>query len=107
MKSFFGSLFIDKSQLEELECPMKLEYYKTSKTENNRTIYGVEIVVIEYRKDRTYVEAKEVGEISLDEKEIEYLLQLFKDNVVTPVSVEYIIEDYMKETYNLEEIACS
>ena len=109
MKNFFGSLFIEKSMLKEagINFEIKLEYYKISETHKNKTMYGVEVIVTEYRKEKTYVETKEAKEIFESEEEIEYLLKLLKDNIVTPTCLDDVIEDYIKENYSLEKIACS
>ncbi len=94
MKKFFGSTFMKKSSLEKegIYHPIELEYYKNI-DENEKIKYGISVVKKEYKKDETKIETKHIKNLSQDEEKIEKLLSIFKKFEVTPVAVEYIIED--------------
>lgn len=99
MKVFYGGIFIEGEALQEagLQHPIKLEYYKTINKETNK--YGIDIVKTEYNKNQINTEEKEIKYLSNDESKIEKLLNLFKQNTVTPVTAEYITEDILKTNF--------
>ena len=96
MKSFFGGIFINRDKLREagIEYPIKVEYYKVI-NENKENIidklkYGIEIIKTEYR-EKIGVEQKKLENITENEKEIEKILSLIKENEVTPIGLEDVI----------------
>lgn len=103
MKTFYGGIFIEKQKLEAegIFHPIKLEYYKSiredgiMKGENNR--FGISVVKTEYLHGNTKVERKELNNLTNDENKIEEVLRLFKENEVTPISVEDIICDLCRK----------
>ena len=99
MKTFFDGIFISKSQLEEagIKYPIKLEYYKTAiEGENVKTKYGVEIVKTEYENQTVRIETKELDNITSNENEIDKILNLLKNNEVTPIGAEDVLVDMLK-----------
>lgn len=102
MKTFYGSTFIKKEELEEegISYPIKLEYYKIINedeiTRGEKSRFGIKVIKTEYREEPK-VEEKEVRYMSNDEKRIEEILEIFKRNEVTPISVEEIISDFGKK----------
>ena len=98
MKTFYSSTFIKK---EELPYPIKLEYYKIINEDEimkgEKARFGIKVVKTEYR-EKPKVEEKEITYLSNDEKRIEEILDIFKRNEVTPISVEEIIYDFWKST---------
>lgn len=102
MKTFYGSTFIKKEELEEegISYPIKLEYYKIINedeiTRGEKSRFGIKVIKTEYREEPK-VEEKEVRYLSNDEKRIEEILEIFKRNEVTPISVEEIISDFGKK----------
>ena len=106
MKYFFGCTFMSKAELEDMgvKYPIKLEYYKTQTNEadvkNQKDIkYGVEVIKTTYVDEQVAVERKTIPEIMADEQKVNKILDKFRQNKVTPVSAEYIIEDMLKETF--------
>lgn len=97
MKAFFDGIFIPKKDLEEagINYPIKLEYYKTSENENIEAKYGIEIVKTEYLEGNVKIESKEVKNILNNEEEQEKILKLLKDNQVTPIGVEDVLEEIL------------
>lgn len=110
LKKFFGGLFIEKEKLEEagIYYPIKLEYYKrVNEDEENRINnladlkagvyrkFGISVVKTEYMPNGIKVENKDVKYITSDEKQIDEILNIFKKNEVTPISVEDVISDLL------------
>lgn len=102
MKTFYTSTFIKKEKLEEagITYPIKLEYYKIINEDEimkgEKARFGIKVVKTEYRDEKTKIEEKEITYLSNDEKRIEEILNIFKENEVTPISVEEIIYDFWK-----------
>ena len=87
-----------------VEYPIKLEYYKTKTNEedvkNQKDIkYGIEVIKTSYIDEIVSVEKRTIPEIIRDEIKINGILNKLKENKVTPVSAEYVIEDLLKESY--------
>ena len=109
-EKIFGGLFIEKEKLEEagIYYPIKLEYYKrVNEDEENRINnladlkagvyrkFGISVVKTEYMPNGIKVENKDVKYITSDEKQIDEILNIFKKNEVTPISVEDVISDLL------------
>ena len=87
-----------------VEYPIKLEYYKTQTNEedvkNQKDIkYGIEVIKTSYIDETVSIEKRSIPEIIRDEMKINRILDKLKENKVTPVSAEYVIEDLLKEGY--------
>ena len=87
-----------------VEYPIKLEYYKTQTNEedvkNQKDIkYGIEVIKTSYINEIVDIEKRTIPEIIRDEIKINRILDKLKENKVTPVSAEYVIEDLLKESY--------
>ena len=87
-----------------VEYPIKLEYYKTQTNEedvkNQKDIkYGIEVIKTSYVDKQVKIEKRTIPEIIRDEIKINRILDKLKENKVTPVSAEYVIEDLLKESY--------
>lgn len=104
MRIFFSSAFIKKENLNEagIHHPIKLEYYKIINEDEiikqEKAKFGINIVKTEYKKNNTQIENKTVQYISNDEKKIEEILTILKENEVTPIVVEEILSDISKKT---------
>ena len=105
MKTFFGGKFIEKEKLTEagIHYPIKLEYYKKINEDqfikNENAKFGIVVVKTEYKPNNTKIENKEITHVSNDEQKIEKILEIFKANEVTPISVEDILSDLSKELF--------
>ena len=90
----------EKLKEEGINHPIKLEYYKIInedeivKAQNAK--FGIKVVKTEYIRNRTKIEDKNIQYLSSDEKKIEKILNLFKQNEVTPVIVEDVLNDFSK-----------
>lgn len=107
MKTFFGSIFIEKEKLKEagIEHPIKLEYYKIINEDEfikrNNSKYGIKIVKTEYIENNTKTEHETVKYISNSEQKIEDILKVLKENEVTPIAVQDVICDFSKSMFLL------
>lgn len=109
MRTFFSSTFIKKEKLKEagIYHPIKLEYYKLINKEERKNPeklkFGINIVKKEYKKDGIKVENKKVQYISNDEKKIEKILRTLKENDVTPIAVEDVLNDFSIKVTSISE----
>ena len=107
MKIFYTSTFIKKEELEEagINYPIKLEYYKIINEDEimkgEKARFGIKVIKTEYINNNTKKKEKEITYLSNDEKKIEEILNLFKENEVTPISVEDIIYDLWKKAIQI------
>ena len=98
MKNFFGSIFINRDKLSEagINYPIKVEYYKIineeDKVKKDKLLYGIQIIKTEYR-DKIGVEGNKIESITNEEKEIDKMLTLMKENEVTPIALEDIVTE--------------
>ena len=106
MKYFFGCTFMNREELQNIgvKYPIKLEYYKTKTNDeeikNKKDIkYGIEVIKTSYINEKVSIEKRTIPEIIRDEIKINRILDKLKENKVTPVSAEYVIEDLLKESY--------
>ena len=95
MKNFFGSIFINRDELRNagIDYPIKVEYYKITNEEEmkqNKLIYGIQVIKTEYR-DKIGVEQEKIEHITNDESEIVKMLDIIKDNEVTPIGLKDVI----------------
>lgn len=99
MKNFFGSIFINRDELLEagINYPIKVEYYKiTNEPEKeNKLLYGIQVIKTEY-KEKIGVEQNRIEHITNDESEITKILNLIKENEVTPIGLEDVIIEIKK-----------
>lgn len=105
MKTFFGSVFIEKEKLEEagIKYPIKLEYYKRINEDEINTYqkpkYGIEIIKPEYKPEYTKVENKQIKYVTNDEVEANQILNIFRINQVTPINSEEVIVDLFRNKF--------
>lgn len=104
MKTFFGGTFIDKEKLEEagIYHPIKLEYYKQINEDDlnsGREKYGIQIVKTEYIPDNMKIETKSIKYVTNDELEENKILNIFKENQVTPINSEEVIMDLFRNKF--------
>ncbi len=107
MKIFYTSTFIKKEELKEagINHPIKLEYYKVINEDEimkgEKARFGIKVIKTEYISNNAITEEKEITYLSNDEKKIEEILNVFKKNEVTPISVEDIIYDLWKKAIQI------
>ena len=104
MKTVFGGTFIEKEKLEEagIYHPIKLEYYKQINEDDfnsGKEKYGIQIVKTEYMPDNMKVETKSIKYVTNDELEENKVLNIFKENQVTPINSEEVILDLFRNKF--------
>ena len=105
MKTFFGSVFIEKERLEEagIKYPIKLEYYKQINEDEISTYqkpkYGIEIIKTEYKPEYTKVENKQIKYVTNHEIEANQIINIFKTNQVTQIISEEDIVDLFRNKF--------
>ena len=104
LKTFFGGTFIAKEKLEEagINHPIKLEYYKEINEDDinsGKGKYGISIVKTEYIPDNLKVETKSIKYVTNDELEENKILNIFKENQVTPINSEEVILDLFRSKF--------
>lgn len=103
MKTFFSSIFMEKEALKEagIYHPIKLEYYKIINEDEiikqEKARFGISVIKTEYKTENLEVENKKIQYLSNDEKRIEEILKLLKENEVTPIAVEDVLSDFSKK----------
>lgn len=103
MKKFHGGVFINQKVLEKagIKHPIKLEYYKKINEEElfkiNKAKYGISIVKTEYIKEKIKVEEKEIKYLTNDEIKADYILNMLKENYVTPIALRDVIHDFLQK----------
>lgn len=103
MKTFFGGVFVEKKMLEDagINHPVKLEYYKRINEDEisgiDKAKFGISIVKTEYKSEGTQVEEKGIKYLTNDENRANHMLNMLKENFVTPVGLEDVICDFSKQ----------
>jgi len=104
-KSFYGSTYFTDEDLRETDIKNKVElkYYKIksdnriSLNENNKPIYGIEVVKKEYINDNEFIEEiDEVSNVTDNQNSVNNILELLKNYKVTPISLRNVLEDLKK-----------
>lgn len=97
MKKFYGGIFMDKDKLKKVGIlyPIKVEYYKL-KEEGNIDIFGIEVIKTEYKNNDVLVEKEDIKRLTSDEDEANHILDILKENEVTPIIVREVVQDYIK-----------
>ncbi len=84
VKRLYGIAYLNEEERKNSHI-FQIEYYKI---EEETGTYGIEIV-----KKQENEEEKKIVKISQEEEKVEELLETLKRNKVTPIEVEYILED--------------
>ena len=94
IRNFFAGIFIDKERLKEnnINYPIRLEYYKTKNTKNE---YGIEVVKTEYREGFIKYENDAVTKVTTEEDKINNMIYKLKENLVTPIELKEVVNEMM------------
>ena len=96
---------MDKAELvkEGIYYPIKLDYYKTEhqiQEENEKVIkYGIEVVKTKVINKQEIIENELISNITVNEQDIEKILNIMKQSQVTPVIAPYIVEDLLNKNW--------
>ena len=107
LRIFFGGTFIRKEELQQagIEYPIKLEYYKIINEDEfvkkNNAKYGIRVVKTEYLENDINIEDETIKYLSNNEQEVDEILNILKQNEVTPITTKDVISDISKNTFYL------
>lgn len=97
---FYGDVILGENELREssTKYPIKLEYYKRKTKRmsfNNEAyeIYGIEIVKKEYQEKQINLENKTIENVTKNEKLLNKIIKMLKDNTVTPMGLSDVLHD--------------
>ncbi len=103
-KNFCGEVILKNEDLSECcnKYPIELNYYKTCTKKSNiikeeYEVYGIEIIKKEYMGNRIHTESMCVNNITKNEKTLDKVVKILKDNTVTPVTLNDVINDMFKK----------
>ncbi len=96
MKLFFDGIFIDEKEERDdnKQYPIKLEYYKTVKKDENVEVkYGIEIVKTEYINGNVNIESNKLDNLTSNIDEVDKILTIMRNNKVTPIGMQDVLEE--------------
>lgn len=112
-KRFYGGTFINKEELiaNGISYPIKLEYYKIIKGSKDflnvsGDIYGIQVVKTEYINKTVKIETQEINYKIDNEQKIDQILEILKNNQVTPAVAGEVVEDLLKQEIYLSKECC-
>ena len=100
---YYGATLLDETDLVESRNDSKilLEYYGNKKHSIDKiklkTFYGITIVKKEYGKDEIKYEKNSINKISTNESKIKNIINILKENKVTPTGLNDVLIDLMKQ----------
>ena len=97
MRKFYADVILNKDELKESDSNrIELEYYKITKNvKKDQRTYGVEIVKTEYFNDKKLKESENIYNVTSNEGVIDNLLSILKENQVTPVGLNDVVDEIM------------
>ena len=108
LKKFFGGMFIENEILrkEGIYHPIKLEYYKienNNSQKNGELKYGLEVVKTEYYTNDVKIEKNQLEGLTNDENAIKKILNILKENKVTPIAMQDVIKEILTKRLQIAE----
>ena len=94
MKKYYGTCYmnLEKFYNGEGENLIKLDYYQSKNSK-----FGIEVVKTVNSSNIIEKESKRINEITNDENETDRILEILRQNKVTPVVADDIIYDIIKQ----------
>lgn len=103
-KVYYGAAIFNKEDLLEArkKNKIKLEYYsiKQKKLQEESQQYGIEVIKKEYTKDNIKIEKRRIDNISENAKKVINIIETLKKYKVTPIGLQDVVEDLLKEEKN-------
>lgn len=100
---YYGDTLLDATEADESSNKNRimLEYYRVEKTAikniEQKPIYGITIVKKEYERNEIKFEENCVERISTNENKIGNIIETLKKNKVTPVALNDVLADLLKQ----------
>lgn len=105
-RNWYGGILLNEKELKENKIyhNIEVEYYKITNEkklleEKNKT-YGIEVIMREHINGKIIIENEKIVELTKNEQTVEKVLQILKNNEVTPTTVKDVIEDLFKYKNN-------
>ena len=98
MRVFYGDTYINNEELKEIgiDYPIKLEYYKMyDEVKEFKTEYQIEVIKSSYLGENVRIEKRVVGNIVKDDRVVNRILETLKQNAVTPIIAQDVIDDLL------------
>lgn len=106
---YCGATLLDVTDLVETNSQNKimLEYYRVKKycidKIKLKAFYGITVVKKEYGKDEIKCEKKSINKISTSERKMRNIIDLLRINKVTPIALNDVLADLLKQPQFQEE----
>lgn len=102
--TYHGATLLNENDATDtnIKNKIELEYYTMEKQRYIQSkkivFYGISIVKKEYGKNTIKYERQSVENVSTSENKIKDIVELLKEHKVTPVTLEDVLEDLMKQS---------
>ena len=98
LKTYHGETFLEKEDLAEtnIKNKVQLEYYTIKEANEKENIYGIEVIKTEYKKNGTYQEKNTRNDICDNSQKIVEIINSLKENKVTPIGLNDVLDDLLK-----------
>lgn len=96
----YGGIQLDEEELKRnnIYHNIEVEYYKitndkTKLFQGKGKTYGIEVIMREYINGKVIIENEKIPVLTKNEQIVEKVLEILKNNEVTPTTVKCVIED--------------
>lgn len=98
----YGGILLDEEKLRtnNIFHNIEVEYYKLTndkmslfKGRDNKKTYGIEVIMREYINGEVKTENEKIEVLTKNEEIVDKVLEVLKNNEVTPTTVKDVIED--------------
>ena len=96
--TYHGETFLEKGDLAEtnIKDKIQLKYYTFKEMKDEKNTYGIQVVKRAYNEDGTDTETCRRNNISYSSEKIIEIINTLKDNKVTPIGLNDVLEDLLK-----------
>ena len=97
-RTYYGETYLEKEDLKEtnIKHKIQLEYYEIKENNNNKDTYGIEILKKEYKDNQITTEVSTKNFISNNSQKVIEIINTLKQNKVTPIGLNDVLEDLLK-----------
>ena len=97
-RTYYGETFLEKNDLAEtnIENKIRLEYYTTKRTKEEKDVYGIEVVKKEFRPNEMNTEIKIKDSVTNNSQKIIEIIETLRKYKVTPIGLNDVLEDLLK-----------
>ena len=97
-RTYYGETFLEKGDLAEtnIKNKIQLEYYTTKQTNEEKDVYGIEVIKKEYKTNGIDTEISTRNYISNSSKKVIEIINALKEHKVTPIGLNDVLEDLLK-----------